>query len=111
MDTEKMFELADRLRALRDEKAEAEQHLKEIKAEMRNIYEILEKFEKMKGIKTLPLTLDKIELTGDEISKLEAQGYLKISDEKYYLPEIIRLPLGFTYERGARPKVLSLLVQ
>ena len=27
MDTEKMFELADRLRALRDEKAEAEQHL------------------------------------------------------------------------------------
>ena len=83
----------------------------EIKAEMRNVYEILEKFEKMKGIKTLPLTLDKIELTGDEISKLEAQGYLKISDEKYYLPEIIRLPLGFTYERGARPKVLSLLVQ
>ena len=34
MDTEKMFELADRLRALRDEKAEAEQHVKEIKAEM-----------------------------------------------------------------------------
>ena len=72
---------------------------KEIKAEMRNIYEILEKFEKMEGVKTLPLTLDKIQLTGDEISKLEAQGYLKISDEKYYLPEIIRLPLGFTYER------------
>lgn len=84
---------------------------KEIKAEMRSIYEILEKFEKMEGVKTLPLTLDKIQLTGDEISKLEAQGYLKISDEKYYLPEIIRLPLGFTYERGARPKVLSLLVQ
>ena len=52
-----------------------------------------------------------MELTGDEISKLEAQGYLKIVDEKYYLPEIIRLRLGFTYERGARPKVLSLLVQ
>ena len=32
MDTEKMFELADRLRALRDEKAEAEQRLKEINA-------------------------------------------------------------------------------
>ena len=30
MDSEKMFELADRLRALRDEKAEAEQRLKEI---------------------------------------------------------------------------------
>lgn len=34
MDTEKMFALADRLRALRDEKAEAELRLKEIKAEM-----------------------------------------------------------------------------
>lgn len=89
----------------------AAQKYQEIKMEMRNIYDILEKFEKMKGIKTLPLTLDKIELTADEISKLEAQGYLKISDEKYYLPEIIRLPLGFTYESGARPKVLSLLVQ
>ena len=78
---------------------------------MKNIYEILEKFEKMEGPKTLPLTLDKLSLTGDEISRLEAQGYLKISDKKYYLPEIIRLALGFTYERGARPKVLSLLVQ
>lgn len=34
MDSEKMFELADRLRALREEKAEADQRLKEIKAEM-----------------------------------------------------------------------------
>lgn len=34
MDTDKMFELADRLRGLRDEKAEAELRLKEIKAEM-----------------------------------------------------------------------------
>ena len=58
----------------------------------------------MEGPKTLPLTLDKLSLTGDEISRLEAQGYLKISDKKYYLPEIIRLALGFTYERGARPK-------
>ena len=32
MDSEKMFELADRLRALRDEKAEAEQRIKEINA-------------------------------------------------------------------------------
>lgn len=89
----------------------AEKKLDEIESEMKNIYEILEKFEKMEGPKTLPLTPDRIVLTGDEISKLEAQGYLKISDKKYYLPEIIRLALGFTYERGARPKVLSLLVQ
>lgn len=89
----------------------SEQKFEEIKTEMRNIYEILEKFRKMEGAKTLPLTLNKIDLTADEISKLEAQGYLKISDKKYYLPEIIRLGLGFTYEKGARPKVLALLVQ
>lgn len=89
----------------------AEQKYGEIQTEMRNIYEILEKFKKMEGPKTLPLTLDKIDLTGDEISKLESQGYLKMLDKKYYLTEIIRQALGFSYARGARPKVLSLLVQ
>lgn len=57
------------------------------------------------------MTLDKIELTGEQISRLETQGLLKIVDKKYYLPEIIRLALGFRYEKGARPKVLSLLVK
>ena len=61
--------------------------------------------------KSLPLTLDKIDLTAEQISRLETQGLLKISDKKYYLPEIIRLALGFKYEQGARPKVLSLLVK
>lgn len=89
----------------------SEKKIQEIKTEMRNIYQILEKFMHMTGAKTLPLTLDKIDLTADEIAKLETQGFLKISDKKYYLPEIIRLALGFTYEKGARPKVLSLLVQ
>lgn len=61
--------------------------------------------------KTLPITLDGIDLTGEEINRLEEQGFIKISEKKYYLPEIIRLELGFHYEKGARPKVLSLLVQ
>ena len=90
----------------------SEQKLQEIKSEMKNIYEILEKFLQMDiDKKTLPLTLDKIDLTGEQISRLEAQGFLRVSDKKYYLPEIIRLSLGFKYEKGARPKVLSLLVQ
>ena len=84
--------------------------LSEIKSEMKNIYEILEKFMKMET-KTLPLTLDKIDLTGEQISRLEGQGFLKISEKKYYLPEIIRRALGFRYEKGARPRVLSLLVK
>lgn len=90
----------------------SEDKLEEIKSEMKNIYEILQKFMDMDSEKkTLPMTLDKIELTGEQISRLEGQGFLKISDKKYYLPEIIRLALGFRYEKGARPKVLSLLVK
>lgn len=86
--------------------------LNEIESEMKHIYDILKKFMMMdENRKTLPLTLDRIQLTGEQISRLEEQGLLKISDKKYYLPEIIRLALGFIYEKGARPKVLSLLVK
>ena len=59
--------------------------------------------------KQLPLTLDIISLTGEEIAKLESQGYLRAVDKNYYLPEIIRFALGFKYTKGARPRVLSLL--
>lgn len=84
----------------------------EIKAEMKVIYQILKKLEDMdEGDKQLPLTLDKIQLTGEEIARLISQGYLITSDKKYYLPEIIRFALGFKYEKGARPKVLSLLTK
>ena len=85
---------------------------KEIKEEMKTIYKILKKFEDMdEENKRLPLTLDKISLTGEEIARLESQGYMAILEKKYYLPEIIRFALGFTYEKGARPKVLSLLAK
>lgn len=83
---------------------------KEIRDEMKAIYQILKKFEDMpEEEKELPLTLDKISLTGEEISKLENQGYFVMSDKKYYFPEIIRFALEFKYKKGARPKVLSLL--
>lgn len=84
----------------------------EIKDEMKVIYQILKKLEDMdESNKQLPLTLDKIKLTGEEIERLIRQGYLITSDKKYYLPEIIRFALGFKYEKGARPKVLSLLAK
>ncbi len=83
---------------------------KEIRDEMKAIYQILKKFEDMpEEEKVLPLTLDKISLTGEEIAKLENQGYFIMSDKKYYFPEIIRFALEFKYTKGARPKVLSLL--
>lgn len=84
----------------------------EIKAEIKSISHVLEKIETENAdSKVLPMRLDKLSLTGEEINRLESQGYLKILDKKYYLPEIIRQALGFKYEKGARPKVLSLLVK
>lgn len=85
---------------------------KEIRDEMKAIYQILNKFENMpEEEKVLPLTLDKISLTGEEIARLESQGYFIVSDKKYYFPEIIRFALGFKYVKGARPRVLSLLAK
>lgn len=85
----------------------SEAKLSEISTEMKAVYQILLKLKQMTD--ELPLTLDKISLTGEEIAKLESQGYLTRADEKYYLPEIIRSALGFKFKKGARPKVLSLL--
>ena len=85
---------------------------KEIRDEMKAIYQILKIFEDMpEEEKVLPLTLDKISLTGEAIARLENQGYFIVSDKKYYFPEIIRFALGFKYEKGARPRVLSLLAR
>ena len=88
----------------------SKEKLAEIKTEMKSIYQILERLMNMsEEEKRLPLLLDKINLTGEEISKLENQGYLISLDKKYYLPEIIRTAFGFRYEKGSRPRVLSLL--
>lgn len=85
---------------------------KEIRDEMKTIYQILKKFEDMpEEEKVLPLPLDKIRLTGEEIAKLEKQGYFIMADKKYYFPEIIRFALGFRYVKGARSRVLSLLAR
>ncbi len=85
---------------------------KEIRDEMKAIYQILKKFEDMpEEEKVLPLTLDKISLTGEEIARLENQGYFIMSDKKYYFPEIIRFALEFKYVKGARPRGLSLLAR
>ncbi len=85
---------------------------KEIRDEMKAIYQILKIFEDMpEEEKVLPLTLDKISLSGEEIARLENQGYFIMADKKYYFPEIIRFALGFEYAKGARPRVLSLLAR
>ena len=49
--------------------------------------------------------------TSAEEKSMTQSGYLKRDGEKLYLPEIIRHALGFRYEKGARPRVLSLLLK
>ncbi len=90
----------------------AKDKLKEIEQEMPKIYEILQKItDESLPEKILPLELEKISVTVDEVDRLERQGFIKLSEKKYYLPEIIRQALGFRYKVGARPKVLSLLIK
>lgn len=61
--------------------------------------------------RVLPFNSNTFQLSSSEETLMKQEGYLRIDNEKYYLPEIIRHALGFRYERGARPKVLSLLFE
>ncbi len=90
----------------------AKDKLEEMKQEMPKIYNILQKFNNKEiTVRQLPLELEKISLSVDELDRLERQGFIKVSEKQYYLPEIIRRALGYRYKVGARPKVLSLLIK
>ncbi|MCI9191110.1 MAG: hypothetical protein HFH84_16215 [Lachnospiraceae bacterium] len=83
----------------------------EIKQEIKVLQPVLEKFENAPLEKRiLPFYSDTFELSAKEEQLLRQEGYLRIENDKYYLPEIIRHALKFRYEKGARPKVLSLLL-
>jgi MinD-like ATPase involved in chromosome partitioning or flagellar assembly/Fe-S cluster biosynthesis and repair protein YggX len=85
--------------------------LGDVTAEMKNLEPIFKKLENIpQENKMLPLPLDTAILNSDEREQLEAQGFLRSTKDGYYLPEIIRHALGYKYTRGARPKVLSLLI-
>lgn len=84
--------------------------IEEIKQEMKSLKAVIEKLEKApESRKLLPFSSGVFDLTAKEESMMIQVGLLKIDDGKYYIPEIIRHSLKFKYEKGARPKVLSLL--
>lgn len=83
----------------------------EIKQEMKSLRSAIEKLETApESLKTLPFSVGTFSLSVKEETMMIQQGLLKIDGGKYYIPEIIRHCLKFKYERGARPKVLSLLL-
>ncbi len=84
----------------------------EIRDEIKALGPIFDKLEHAsEEKKVLPFTADTFNLTQAEEKVMKQEGYLKIDNDRYYLPEIIRHALKFKYEKGARPKVLSLLLK
>jgi MinD-like ATPase involved in chromosome partitioning or flagellar assembly len=82
----------------------------ELEQEIANLKVIFEKLRIDKEPKQIPFNLEDFGLSADEAKFLEQQGFLiKFGSEGYYMPEIIRLGLGFKLEKGARPKVVVLL--
>ncbi len=86
--------------------------MSEIRDEIKALGPIFDKLEHApEERKVLPFSGDTFNLTQAEEKIMKQEGYLKIDNERYYLPEIIRHALKFKYEKGARPKVLSLLLK
>lgn len=84
----------------------------EIRDEIKALGPIFDKLEHAsEEKKVLPFSADTFNLTQAEEKIMKQEGYLKIDNDRYYLPEIIRHALKFKYGKGARPKVLSLLLK
>jgi len=84
----------------------------EIRDEMKALGPIFDKLEHAPAEdKILPFSSDTFQLTQGEEKIMKQEGYLRKDNDRYYLPEIIRHALKFKYGKGARPKVLSLLLK
>lgn len=91
----------------------SEEKITEIRMEYTFLNPIFKKLEELPSDKkVLPLNLDEETiLTPSEEKLMTQEGYLVRDGEKSYLPEIVRHALKFKYGKGARPKVLSLLLK
>lgn len=90
----------------------SKEKIDEIKMEYKMLNPIFSKLEELPvEKKKLPLNLGDDSLNAMEEKIMIQEGYLTRDGEKLYLPEIVRHALGFSYEKGARPKVLSLLLK
>ena len=90
----------------------SKEKIDEIKMEYKMLNPIFSKLEELPvEKKKLPLNLGDDSLNAMEEKIMIQEGYLTRDGEKLYLPEIVRHALGFSYEKGARPKELSLLLK
>lgn len=90
----------------------SEEKIEEIKQEIGILKPIFERLSNApEEKKVLPFNSETFDLTTKDEQVMKQEGYLRIDNGKYYLPEIIRHALKFKYGRGARPKVLSLIFE
>lgn len=88
----------------------SDKKIEEIGQEMPTLADIFNKLcKKPVEQRQVPFQLEDYKITSNEARLLEQQGYLVKLDDGYYMPEIIRKGLDFSLQRGARPKVFSLL--
>lgn len=88
----------------------SEEKIKELEDEIFNLKSIFDKLREKRDVKQIPFDIEDYNLNHDEVNLLEQHGFLiKYGSEGYYMPEIIRIGLGFKLEKGARPKVFALL--
>lgn len=85
--------------------------INDIKTEYESLKPIFEKLEELPPEKKhLPISQEENLLSAQEEKLMKQAGYLTREGDNLYLPEIIRHALGFRYERGARPRVLALIL-
>ena len=90
----------------------SEQKIEEIEQEIQTLKPIFQKMKEAESSKKhLPFDAQDIGLNKEDEVIMIREGYLYNDGGKYYLPEIIRHALSFTYEKGARPRVLALMAR
>ncbi|MBN1324436.1 MAG: AAA family ATPase [Methanotrichaceae archaeon] len=77
--------------------------------------EIKRIFERISNVsidkKRVPFDQRDLGLEPSELDVLERNGVISHYGEKYYIPEIFREGLGFTLDKGARPKVVAMAIR
>lgn len=90
----------------------SQKKIEEIEQEIEILNPIFQKLrDASENDKKLPFASDDLGLSNEEAYILAQEGYLYNDMGKCYLPEIIRHALGFSYSKGARPKVLALMAR
>jgi len=89
--------------------SEKKKEIIEENLELRQIFDRLDKLSIDK--KRVPFTQRDLGLEPHQLDILERNGVISSDGERYYIAEIFREGLGFTLDKGARPKVVAMAIR